>query len=342
MKNSVDRFKNYLTKARKRRRTAEEQAQLCNFEGAVKNYGLAIRFVRLAKKQFNNINEQNDETRKMSMAVCAAEIDITLRRVEVYRIDGSMQEALNDVTSILTLLSTMTHVDVVCNKIGSSYQKICAMRIDVLIEMNRFQECIDVMVEQNEPKQSIVDVLSLQLNVLKKTSNELYKEGALQDAVTGYTSALRLLLAAHDSQIDLSGNNNAQRHVLLANRAACYMRLVPIDARNAAQDLEVCVSIAPEYIKGWTRLVRLYTDTQNVAARKIVAQKGLVHHANHPELMAALKMEEEGHGRDENSSVVENVVDGGGGGTSTCNSKSKREPTAEEKVEALKKMMLGL
>ena len=339
MKNSVDRFKNYLTKARKRRRTAEEQAQLCNFEGAVKNYGLAIRFVRLAKKQFNNINEQNDETRKMSMAVCAAEIDITLRRVEVYRIDGSMQEALNDVTSILTLLSTMTHVDVVCNKIGSSYQKICAMRIDVLIEMNRFQECIDVMVEQNEPQQSIVDVLSLQLNVLKKTSNELYKEGVLQDAVTGYTSALRLLLAAHNSQIDLSGNNNAQRHVLLANRAACYMRFVPIDARNAAQDLENCVSMAPEYIKGWTRLVRLYTDTQNVAARKIVAQKGLVHHANHPELMAALKIEEEGHDQEENSSVDENLV-GGGGGTSTCN--SKREPTAKEKVEALKKMMLGL
>jgi len=167
----------------------------------------------------------------------------------------------------------------------------------------------------------------------------LYNEGALQDAVTGYTSALRLLLAAHNSQIDLSGNNNAQRHVLLANRAACYMRLVPIDARNAAQDLEVCVSIAPEYIKGWTRLVRLYTDTQNVAARKIVAQNGLVHHANHPELMAALKMEEEGHDQEENSSVDENLV-GGGGGTSTCN--SKREPTAEEKVEAFKKMMLGL
>ena len=87
MKVAVSKFRSYLGKARKKRQAAEENAQRNNFEDATKNYGLALRFVSLAQKYIPE-NKTEGEAVNMMMAARAACVDITLRRLESYRIDG--------------------------------------------------------------------------------------------------------------------------------------------------------------------------------------------------------------------------------------------------------------
>ena len=103
------------------------------------------------------------------------------------------------------------------------------------------------------------NIFSKQLVMLKQTSNDLYREGALQEAVTGYTSAIRLLKAI--DEFNKKGcesdaiQTSVDMHVLLANRAACYMRFSPSDVKNAVLDCERCVALRPKD-KGWLRLAK--------------------------------------------------------------------------------------
>jgi predicted Zn-dependent protease len=210
--------------------------------------------------------------------------------------------------------------------------------------MDRFQDAINVILNtENASDNKATEILSNQLDTLKKTSNDLYREGAFYEAVTGYTSAMRLLMAAKNSNLDLTSNKNAKRHVLLANRAACYMNFVPIDANNAERDLKEVLRIEPNYVKGWLRLVRFYAQVKNTQAKIDTAKKGLVYHSDNEELMNIVATFEENEEVNENSSFVKNV-DQLKGDLRIHNKSSKKETeqTAEEKVEALRKMMLGL
>lgn len=156
----------------------------------------------------------------------------------------------------------------------------------------------------------------------------------------------------------MSANTNARRHVLLANRAACYMRMTPRDVASATRDLQECVVLAPEYITGWERLVRLLSEEEMEEKMMRVATEGLQHHPESVEMLRALarrrEEEEEVVVVDENSvprtdtksnaealaasagsAPVEVVQMGKGKGAKAVGN----EETPEEKVEALRRMM---
>ena len=359
MKVAVSKFRSYLGKARKKRQAAEENAQRNNFEDATKNYGLALRFVSLAQKYIPE-NKTEGEAVNMMMAARAACVDITLRRLESYRIDGSTKEALDDAKAVLNILNsrtsftTMQERDIFCNRIGINYTNISSTHVELLIELDRFKDAIIALRQDTTSENDIVHMLSLHLSALKTTSNDLYREGSLHDAVTGYTSALRILLECDESSVNLSTCKDAKRHVLLANRAACYMRFVPRDMKNAQQDLEECVRLEPMYIKGWERLVRLHQECWSKGRKgerqmvsidetkaKNIARRGLIHHPNSQVLQSALlttvdnsSMDKENGGQAANTSALTGVLKKA--------APELTEPTAEEQVEALKRMMLGL
>jgi glucose dehydrogenase len=82
---------------------------------------------------------------------------------------------------------------------------------------------------------------------------------------------------------------------------------------------------------------------KNTQAKIDTAKKGLVYHSDNEELMNIVATFEENEEVNENSSFVKNV-DQLKGDLRIHNKSSKKETeqTAEEKVEALRKMMLGL
>ena len=372
MNQKIETFKNYLQKARKKRKTAEEHAQRNNFEGATKNYSLALRFVLLAQKYIPldlNNEMSNDEKNKMTMTIRAMLITITMRRLESYHIDGSTKEALNDVVAVLDLLdskqynSTVEARDLFCSRIGISYDAVCSTRVELLIELDRFQDAVQAMRESSESSSSLLEVeeaiiklLSLHLVALKTTSNELYQEKSFYDAVTGYTSAMRVMSDADTCHVDLSSCKEANRSVLLANRAACYMSFVPRDFNNAKKDLEECVLLNAKYVKGWERLVRLHVEEEkdgngnvNGKESKRVAQEGLSHHplnkvllqygnekmvnnvTTKGSMMTGMKIDKENDSENSKSAGVEKTEKGA--------ASKGIEQTAEEKVLALKKLM---
>ena len=128
--------------------------------------------------------------------------------------------------------------------------------------------------------------------MLKQTSNDLYREGALQEAVTGYTSAIRLLKAIDEFNKKgcKSGaiQTSVDMHVLLANRAACYMRFSPSDVKSAVLDCERCVALRPAYIKGWLRLAKYNLEAGSRGSALTALRQGLEHHPGHVELVAML------------------------------------------------------
>ena len=80
-------------------------------------------------------------------------------------------------------------------------------------------------------------------------------------------------------------------HVLLANRAACYMRLLPADVDSAVQDCERCVALEPRYVKGWLRLAKYNLDSSHKDEALAAVRRGLEHHPEHAELEAMFSFE---------------------------------------------------
>ena len=113
----TDRFRSYMGKARNKSMKAEKAAQGVDFGSAIKQFGLALHFVALAQKQLTSCSGGIDGSvdnstlpahDNMTMAVRAASIDIRLRRIGAYRIDGNTEEALEDAEMILATFSNAT------------------------------------------------------------------------------------------------------------------------------------------------------------------------------------------------------------------------------------------
>lgn len=355
----AERFRSYMGKARKKSIAAEKCAQCVDFESAIKQFGLALHFVSIAKKQLNLIGEQgttdskmdNTAFKNMNMAVIAASIDIRLRRVGAYRIDGNSHEALEDIEAVLKHFSEVSNDTAEQRNFAEkirvdSPEKVCKMRVELLIELDQFDKAIEVSESSSTFKCSGGENLfSKQLDMLKETSNDLYREGALQEAVTGYTSAIRLLTAIDSYNTAKSSGQriqtNTKMHILYANRAACYMRFSPQDVESAIQDCERCTSLQPSFVKGWIRLCS-YTLVagDRVKARELV-QQGLHYHPKDAELAGILSSAKDAtrpnlsipDKENDNVNRVNKEVQ------STAQAKSQ---SAEDKVAELRALMLGL
>jgi CBS domain-containing protein len=377
----ADRFRSYMGKARNKSMKAEKAAQGVDFGAAIKQFGLALHFVALAKKQLTlgrggdgtsgNNNNNNHKTitttpahHNMTMAVRAASIDIRLRRIGAYRIDGNAHEALEDAEAVLITLAEVGDLEAqrtFALKIRvPAPEEVRTMRVELLIELDRFGEAIRAAFADGMCG-SADKMFSKQLAMLKQTSNDLYREGSLHEAVTGYTSAMRLLTAVDTFNRDNSEQNPIQTsvdmHVLLANRAACYMRFSPADVDSALQDCERCVVLEPHYVKGWLRLAKYNLDSSHEKEALVAVQRGLEHHPEHAELAAMLlrlsAVEEEEKEKEEefdkeNSSAVA-VVEKKSAPTTTASASQAvpvevdaTQQSAEDKVAALRAMMMGL
>ena len=129
--------------------------------------------------------------------------------------------------------------------------------------------------------------------------------------------------------------------------------MTPRDVASATRDLQECVILAPEYVKGWERFVRLLSEEEMEENMMRVATEGLQHHPENVEMLRALARRREEEDEvvvvDENSvprtdtksiaeagsAPVEVVqMDKGKGANAVEN-----EETPEEKVEALRRMM---
>ena len=74
----------------------------------------------------------------------------------------------------------------------------------------------------------------------KAKGNECFKGDDYPTAVKHYTEALKRL-----------GPDGEGRHLIYSNRAACYTKLFGLN--EALKDAELCIEIAPDFVKGYTR-----------------------------------------------------------------------------------------
>merc|ERR1719271_53292 len=70
----------------------------------------------------------------------------------------------------------------------------------------------------------------------RQEGNELFKEGKYADAIAKYSDAMK---------------RNPKDHVPYSNRAACYQKLM--EWALALKDAEMCVTMDPTFVKGWSR-----------------------------------------------------------------------------------------
>jgi tetratricopeptide (TPR) repeat protein len=118
-------------------------------------------------------------------------------------------------------------------------------------------------------------------NLLKDEGNAAFQAGDVQKAINLFTQAIQL---------------DPDNHVFYSNRAAAFMKA---DSKSKAlHDAEKCLELAPDFVKGYSRLGAAQQSLKRFEAAKDTFKKGIEFDPNNKSLWAALKACEQAHEAD--------------------------------------------
>jgi len=121
---------------------------------------------------------------------------------------------------------------------------------EVLVEAGQYERAAAVARTAVDAgvRAKLNEVLLAERDAQREAGKELFKTGSFDDAITSFTSALRLNDACDDPRPDDFARTRA---VCLANRAACYLQLQHADM--AVDDCARAVEADAAYDKAWAR-----------------------------------------------------------------------------------------
>jgi len=106
---------------------------------------------------------------------------------------------------------------------------------------------------------------------LKDKGNQFFQMGDIQSAIKYYTEALE---------------EEADNHLILSNRAMCYIRIK--NHLLALEDAEKCVKLSPDWPKGYLRLGNAYEGLMKFAEAETAFKHGLSLDPTNPDLIEAV------------------------------------------------------